>query len=994
MGILEILTLTLAPVIAKSVLKLWLKDQSVAVDISSSLIGLLDQKVKDVVVRQNAKRQLEEVGEKVAISLMPVFNDSVLSESSKEAVALAVSATFDKAPLSAGILAQNNLDPYLLYKYLCKFKPSSIVFSDGENQFYERILEQSASYIVDISDLFPNLRERTLAEVLKRERELIEVAEFVLAEVQRIRLESQRVNPDQSTAFFEESYRRSVVRALDRPDIFGLTNLSRASQRYRISVAYISLSVTETRNSSSNTSRQTLEREKVEHVLSRTNKLIIRGQAGSGKTTLLKWLAVNSSNRGFSDELVDWNSTIPFFIPLRKFVNAQLPSPEDFVKVVAPEIAGTMPYGWVHDCLDSKRALVLVDGVDEIPNSQRNDVHDWLDSLIDTYPNVRFVISSRPYAISQGWLSSQSFAEADLQSMELQDIYAFIDHWHQAIEAEVDSSPEEIAQQASSLRDVILSNRSIFALATNPLLCAALCALHRDRHRHIPSSRIEIYDALCEMLLERREKERRIILEGVDYPELTYPQKRVILESLAYWMVLNNWSTVSTEQVDRHISRKIKSIVGLPSNTTEASIRRLLTDRSGILREPTIGSIDFVHRTMQEFLAARALLDNEDIGVIKNNLYDDQWHQVIILASGLAGPKIRESIIKDIIRRGGRGSSNRHKLYLLAVSCLENAVELSQNLQEEIKQRLSDIVPPRDENDVDAIAAAKDLAVPFLSRNSTHSNFHSRLCIDTLAKIGSEAAFSALKSYVDDRNPGIVDALVMAGRAFDEIQYKRHITSHLSPQELSISGMITLATIKGFVELTSLSISNCIYLTNLNVISEFTYLRALHLEGMPRVTDLAPLAACEELGNVSLVNLESVSDLSVLASFERLKVLKIRNLSKLNDLSQFTASERRSGKRKSPKATVLWLSGLSIDNFTPLENWENLTELYISDLSLTSLKSLAKLSNLKRLHMDGIGSFDRLDDLVRSESIEEIFLGRGFHEVNIPKKLLNRIRTQ
>ncbi|MCJ7432836.1 MAG: hypothetical protein MUO77_05045, partial [Anaerolineales bacterium] len=101
MAILEILTLTLAPVVAKSILKLWLKDQNIAMDVGSSLVDLLGQKVKDIVVRQNAKRQLEEVGEKVAISLLPVFSDSILSESSKEAVALAMVDTFEKAPLSA-----------------------------------------------------------------------------------------------------------------------------------------------------------------------------------------------------------------------------------------------------------------------------------------------------------------------------------------------------------------------------------------------------------------------------------------------------------------------------------------------------------------------------------------------------------------------------------------------------------------------------------------------------------------------------------------------------------------------------------------------------------------------------------------------------------------------------------------------------------------------------------------------------------------------------
>jgi len=601
-------------------------------------------------------------------------------------------------------------------------------------------------------------------------------------------------------------------------------------------------------------------------------------------------------------------------------------------------------------------------------------------------------VSSRPYAVDHGWLNKSDFLESDLQPLELQDVYAFIDHWHHAIEVEADDVDQELAHYAEDLKEVVTSNRSIYSLATNPLLCAALCALHRDRHQHIPSSRIEIYEALCEMLLERREKERRTSLEGIDYPELSYLQKRIILENLAYWMAMNNWSTVSTDQVDRLISRKMKNVMGLPINITETSIRRLLTDRSGIIREPSVGSVDFVHRTIQEFLAAKALLDNEDMGVLKNNIQNDQWHQVVILASGLANPRIRENIIKEIIHKGKKDRLNRHKYYLLALSCLENAVEVSASLRDNVQKYLADILPPKDENDVAAIASAKDLAVPYLMWNGAYSEAESQLCIKTLGKIGSDTSLAVLRSYISDTRPGVVDALVMAGISFDEQLFYSDVTSHMSPSQLTISGMISLETIKRFENLKSLSIASCMYLKDLSVISKFRRLKNLVLENIPLITNLDAIVTCQELNTLTLSTLDSIKQFSIISSFGQLQELHLQNLKNLQSLGNIF------GNLQNIKTLRLIMLHLDLDS---LPSMKSLTTLYISGMIVESLQPLAKLSNLRRLHLDISDMYHSrsrmsmlLVDLIQVQSLEEIYLGEGFRRVAVPEILRNKIRSK
>ena len=71
MPLIETLTIGLAPAIAKAIVKLWIKDADIAVDLTSSVVELVGKKTGDVIARQRAKRQFEEIGEKITQNLRP-----------------------------------------------------------------------------------------------------------------------------------------------------------------------------------------------------------------------------------------------------------------------------------------------------------------------------------------------------------------------------------------------------------------------------------------------------------------------------------------------------------------------------------------------------------------------------------------------------------------------------------------------------------------------------------------------------------------------------------------------------------------------------------------------------------------------------------------------------------------------------------------------------------------------------------------------------------
>ena len=60
---------------------------------------------------------------------------------------------------------------------------------------------------------------------------------------------------------------------------------------------------------------------------------------------------------------------------------------------------------------------------------------------------------------------------------------------------------DELDELGNKLKQQVEHNLALRRVATNPLLCAAICALNRDRYQKLPTDRIQIYEALCEMLL-------------------------------------------------------------------------------------------------------------------------------------------------------------------------------------------------------------------------------------------------------------------------------------------------------------------------------------------------------------------------------------------------------------------------------------------------------------------------------------------------------------
>ncbi len=97
------------------------------------------------------------------------------------------------------------------------------------------------------------------------------------------------------------------------------------------------------------------------------------------------------------------------------------------------------------------------------------------------------------------------------------------------------------------------------------------------------------------------------------------------------------------------------------------------------------GRIDFIHRTFEEYLAARAAVNEDETGELIRNAHNDQWREVIVMAAGHAQPRQREEILEGLLTRADSEPRNQQALQTLAVACLETSSQLDPPLHAKIQ---------------------------------------------------------------------------------------------------------------------------------------------------------------------------------------------------------------------------------------------------------------------------------------------------------------------
>ncbi|WP_420034200.1 NACHT domain-containing protein [Streptomyces sp. cg28] len=751
------------------------------------------------------------------------------------------------------------LGPTALARALRRAAPDPGLSADAD-LFLGTVTGWACDHILQFFTQRSTFVARTLVEQSRGQHELLAKTDELI----------RRTPPaDAPDTAFERRYLSYVAERHRHLTIYGI-DLRDAPERWPLEVAYLSLEATTTAPAGSFDDLPGAvapARIRAEDAFDDDHdRVLLRGEAGSGKTTLIQWLAVTAADR------------VPFVLPLRTLVRAAaLPAPADFLSSVGCPL--TAPGGWAERVLGTGRALVLVDGLDEIPAADRHRVRDWVTSLIGAYAGNRWLLTSRPTAVRADWLADSGFREVLLPPMRGADVATFVRRWHTAADA---------GAYEGALLDALRTKRDLARLATNPLMCGLICALHRERRGYLPTGRKELYDAALSMLLTRRDRERG--MAGVDLGEEAQLE---LLQHLAYALILSGRTEMSRDAAEAALERRLPSVASASPLGDAPAVLSALLLRSGLLRQPADGVVDFVHRTFQDYLGARHAVEGGLALPFVQRLADDpSGEDAIRMTVAHARPGERPALLRELL------ASGTPRLTLLALACLEHATTLAPEVRAEVERAAAALIPPRTVQDARALAEAGPLVLELLPGPEGLSDEEAHGVTVTASLLGAaepSGALGVLRRFRAHPSLDVRRQLVGTWGRFDPAEYAREVLDHADREGLiaicdsaeqypalramrpwakvTFHGDHAPGDLSGAVPdpaaVTYLSLRQNTLLHSVRELTAFSSLTSVWLEDCPHTADLSPLADLP-LTRIGLTGCGTVTGLDRLRSLERI----------------------------------------------------------------------------------------------------------------------------
>lgn len=455
--------------------------------------------------------------------------------------------------------------------------------------------------------------------------------------------------------------------------------------------------------------------------------LAVIGPPGSGKTTLLRHLTLIYAK---GEQHNYYQSAQPFILHFLPFLNyikgIRYGSPHGFqnaipiqivlrdhVKRITTELDLTLPsllsdlyptvvsssmISWVESQLLAGKCLVMLDGLDEVGDSkQRKEVSCWINKQIGNYPHSYFIVTSRPHGYQSAPIQRVRMI-LEVQPFNLKEVSLFIENWylHNEIMRRLGRDDKGVRRYAKTyakdLKMRIKRHPTLAELAINPLLLTMIAIVH-DNRGALPGRRVELYAELCDVMLGRRQEAKGIL------GELSATQNQRILQVLALELMKKKVRTVRRETASHIIEERLTRIVG--SDTLAVNFIKQLKNLSGLLVEREADQYEFVHKSIQEYLASVEIKESGQEELLIDNLTDQWWEETIRLFIVQAN---------DTNRLFQRMLTNSTVSSLaFAYDCLNEGAEISLEHRKALKDRIDIAL---ESNDIDAASlAAKVLIV-------------------------------------------------------------------------------------------------------------------------------------------------------------------------------------------------------------------------------------------------------------------------------------------
>lgn len=418
-------------------------------------------------------------------------------------------------------------------------------------------------------------------------------------------------------------------------------------------------------------------------------RLAILGAPGSGKTTLLRYLTLIYATRRERKTLhVKAPKFIPVLFYLRNVREDIINNPNlSLAELIDAWIERLQtidpldpPTDWFANKLKRNECLILLDGLDEIADEQeRFQVSQWVDRQMHEYLETAFILTSRPLGYQDAQLQ-QDVTVLEVQPFTLKQVQQFIHSWY--LETEIRSQGnnddlgvrEEAKQQADDLIERIRHNPPLAAMAVNPLLLTMISTVHR-RGSALPGKRVELYKEICQVLLDKRQRAKRI-------PDLlTASQKQSVLQILALDLMNRKTRSFKPSEVNVLLRKRLAAFASdaLTSNEFLKQTREV----GGLLIVKEERFYEFVHLSFQEYLASVEIRDCQQEQLLVNAFRAPQqlswWAETIRLyaAQGDASAVIQAAMQVSTV-----------DALALAFDCLEEGKSIAPTIRQALENLL------------------------------------------------------------------------------------------------------------------------------------------------------------------------------------------------------------------------------------------------------------------------------------------------------------------
>ena len=265
------------------------------------------------------------------------------------------------------------------------------------------------------------------------------------------------------------------------------------------------------------------------------------------------------------------------------------------------------------------QCLLLLDGLDEVPQDLRLRVRQVVAALTHSYHPARLILTCRTRSYV-GEAVLPGFTAHSLAPFDETKIGAFAQGWYAAQTESGRFDPETAARKGHSLAQAA-TGPDLRELAANPMLLTTMALIHQ-REIGLPRERVRLYNLAVDVLLHRWQKHN--VGQLAPAPALTafltdQLRLRRTMERLAYEAHQVGRDQKEAADLPRGLALTLLEAPeylgdpGLAAEFLDYVDQRagLLVGRGGDLARPTAYSVP--HRTVQEYLAGCTMIGRRDV---------------------------------------------------------------------------------------------------------------------------------------------------------------------------------------------------------------------------------------------------------------------------------------------------------------------------------------------------------------------------------------------